>query len=250
MNAPNTETIRFIGRILGARTTPPAELASVITAITEGFSAIRSGPRQPSAVALVAPEPEPPVTAVETRPKRPRRPRVPRKVEAPAPLPIEPTPEPVQPRLLRRAQVAPAEPVVAAPAPLRAKQGTVRGVVKWFDSKARKGAIRLTGISGDVPLDPLLLERAGIRRLYKDQEIEAAIEGPSDRIRLVDLFLPARAPSAGLPGALGGLARRAPRQVTVEVKRNGIRSQQARAEAEQVLGAKGTVRLPRRVPPT
>ena len=247
MNAPSSETSRFIARILGARATPPAELASVIAALNEGLAAVRGGtPPAPSLAAAPAREIERPVPAVIKLPMRRQRRRLDRPAAAPVPV-IETPAEPPAPRLLRRAQVAVPEPA-PLPAPPAPAAGTVRGVVKWFDSKAGKGAIRLTGISGDLPLDPALLQRAGIRRLYKDQEIEAAIEGGNDRVRLVDLFLPGRAAASG--GGAKGLTRRAPRQVTVEVKRDGMRLRQARAEAEQVLGAKATVRLPRRFPTT
>jgi len=248
VNAPSSETSRFIARILGARATPPAELAAVIAALNEGLAAVRGGAQAvaPPAAVVPAREAERPAPTVIKLPMRRQRRRLERPAAVAAPV-VETAVEPPAPRLLRRAQVPAPEPT-PLPAPVTAAAGTVRGVVKWFDSKAGKGAIRLTGISGDLPLDPALLQRAGIRRLYKDQEIEAAIEGGTDRVRLVDLFLPGRAAAAG--AAAAGLTRRTPRQVTVEVKRDGVRLRQARAEAEQVLGAKATVRLPRRFPTT
>ena len=158
---------------------------------------------------------------------------------------------PPQPKLLRRAQVSEPEPQVAEAAPVaRPAGGTVRGVVKWFDGRNGKGALRLTGISGDVALEAAVLEQSGVKRLYKDQEIEATVQDVGGRVRLVSLSLPGR--GAGRPalgGEVLGTVRRQPRPVMVEIKRDGTRQRSARAAAEQVLGGVGRVKITRRVTP-
>jgi cold shock CspA family protein len=197
-----------------------------------------------------------PVAAeVATPVAAPRRGR-PRKVEA-APEPVEEVAEevaPPQPRLLRRADALASEAqhhTESAPVP-RAPEGTVRGVVKWFDGRAGKGALRLTGISGDVMLDPAALARSGIKRLYKDQEVEATVEEAGGRVRLLSLSLPTRSnaePTLNLAGEITGTLRRQPRAIQVQIKRDGIRQSAARAEAEQVLGGVGRIKASRRLTP-
>lgn len=289
--SPSAETIRFVIEILSARATPVAELPGTIAAITQAVTNLGKAPS--SAAAAVAPiarikpiarKPRvvraykpvvavpaeliqdivpPPVEAAEK--PAPRRGR-PRRV-AVAPEPVEEAPvieeapveiAPPQPRLLRRADAQAsneaqlhAGETLSAP---RAPEGTLRGVVKWFDSRAGKGALRLTGISGDVILDPAALARAGVKRLYKDQEIEATVEESGGRVRLLSLSIPAR--SAGseptlnlMQGEVTGTLRRQPRSVQVQVKRDGIRQSAARAEAEQVLGGVGRIKAGRRLTP-
>ncbi len=265
MNAPSPETILVISRILGARPTPPGEIASVIAAVAAGVEAIGGAsaiaPPSPPAEIKVRATRKPRRERIETVPEvtiipprkrgRPRLVRVEREAVVATP---EPDIEPPQPKLLRRARMPVPEPTLSG-LPMTAPKpgGTIRGVVKWFDGKAGKGALRLTGISGDVALETAVLQRAGIRRLYKDQEIEATIQQSGDRVRLVDLALPGRVAAPQNPfranGEVTGVVRRQPRQVMVEVKRDGSRQRLARAEAEQVLGsssAGATVRLPRR----
>jgi cold shock CspA family protein len=285
--SPSAETIRFVIEILSARATPVAELPGTIAAITQAVTNLGKAPA--SAAAPVAPikpiarkprvvRARKPVVALPAEPIQdivlpaieaaekpaPRRGR-PRRV-AVAPEPVEETPVieevPVeiaapQPRLLRRAdaqasnEAQHAAEAVSAP---RAPEGTLRGVVKWFDSRAGKGALRLTGISGDVILDPAALARAGVKRLYKDQEIEATVEESGGRVRLLSLSIPAR--SAGsepmlnlMPGEVTGTLRRQPRSVQVQVKRDGIRQSAARAEAEEVFGGVGRIKAGRRLTP-
>jgi cold shock CspA family protein len=258
VNASSAETILFVGRILGARATPPAEIASVISAIADGIAAIRSGtaiapPKValPKAAVESAFVPPPAVLRLPPAPVRVKQMRQKRRVPVASPVLVVAEPEPEAeivvppPKLLRRAQMPTVESPPHMPvSPTRDGDRAVRGVVKWFDSKAAKGALRLTGIAGDVPLDSHILQSSSIRRLYKDQEIEATIEQSGDRVRLLDLKIPGRsAPTLSLSaGAVTGLVRRQPRQVTVEVKRDGNRQRQARAEAEQLLGAKGSLR--------
>src|SRR5262249_37925205 len=120
----------------------------------------------------------------------------------------EAAPEPApQPRLLRRAEIVQPEHAMAAILqPARPTgSGAVRGVVKWFDGKTGKGALRLTGVSGDVALDRGVLEHSAIKRLYKDQEIEATVQDMGrGRVKLLSLSLPGRNPAAPASSLLGG----------------------------------------------
>jgi cold shock CspA family protein len=118
--------------------------------------------------------------------------------------------------------------------PLAPPRSTLRGIVKWFDARERKGALRLPGFGGDVAIDAQLLAESGIQRLYKGQEIEATVNGTAEAPRLVKLALPGGAQPL-LPR--GGVVRgRHAKPVVVELKREGLRRVAARAEAEQVLG--------------
>jgi cold shock CspA family protein len=200
---------------------------------------------------VVTPPPAESVARPAARRGRPRRVAVaPEIVETP-PVPDAPPP---QPRLLRRADAQASEPQhQAEPGPtFRAPEGAVRGVVKWFDGRAGKGALRLTGISGDVLLDPEVLIKSGIKRLYKDQEIEATVEESGGRVRLLSMSLPARSSESTpniMAGEITGTVRRQPRAVQVQIKRDGIRRSAARAEAEQVLGGVGRIKATRRLTP-
>jgi len=292
--SPSAETIRFVIEILSARVTPVAELPGTIAAIAQAVTNLGKAPSSgavPAPVALVKPiarkprvvqarkpvvaipvaliqdlAPPPAEAAEKPAPAAaPRRGRPRRIAVAPEPVQAEPVIEeppveiaPPQPRLLRRADAQAsneaqlhAGEALSAP---RAPEGTLRGVVKWFDSRAGKGALRLTGISGDVILDPAALARAGVKRLYKDQEIEATVEESGGRVRLLSLSIPAR--SAGsepmlnlMPGEVTGTLRRQPRSVQVQVKRDGIRQSAARAEAEEVFGGVGRIKAGRRLTP-
>src|SRR5258708_12524585 len=97
-----------------------------------------------------------------------------------------PEPEPVVqilPRLMRRAEVAPApEPVVFEVRP--AKDGTLRGVVRWFDLQSRQGALRLPGFAEEGTIDGALLDRAAISRLYKGQETEPTLTSHTANLQL------------------------------------------------------------------
>ncbi|MGB8843421.1 MAG: hypothetical protein WCC64_20390, partial [Aliidongia sp.] len=180
----------------------------------------------------------------------------PRRVAVSQPIVETPMPEapPPQPRLLRRAEALAYEAEHHAESPViaRSPEGPLRGVVKWFDGRAGKGALRLMGISGDVLLDPTVLTSSGIKRLYKDQEIEATVEETAGRVRLLSLSLPTRngEPTLNMmPGEITGTLRRQPRSVQVEIKRDGVRKSAARAEAEHVFGGVGRVKVTRRPVP-
>jgi cold shock CspA family protein len=289
-SSPSAETIRFVIQILSARATPIAELPQTIANITQAVVRLGAAPgsdfAKPAPGAAPAPRPKPQLRkAAAVKPKRPavaakpapaesdflitvppkltiipavapRRGR-PRRVETPPPVVEEVQAvevAPPQPRLLRRADALAneAEHHVESQPVFRTPGGTLRGVVKWFDGRAGKGALRLTGISGDVLLDPAALSRSGIKRLYKDQEVEATVQETGGRVRLLSLSLPTRNAEPTLnmmAGEITGTLRRQPRQVQVEVKRDGIRQSAARAEAEQVLGGVGRIKVTRRLTP-
>lgn len=266
----------MIASILAARQTPLAELPLVISAIERGLHAIsataepisrpappqskslpaKSLPAKPSmsksvmprpAVARVA-APKATVVRIPASEAPARRVKVARQVARPRRVEAEiiedvavPPPEPPQPKLLRRSDVLAHEQEHhhEQPSILRVPAGTVRGVVKWFDARAGKGVLRLAGVSGDVALEPAVLARSGIKRLYKDQEVEATVQEGGGRTQLITLTLPGRGAASALPNLAGevtGTIRRQPRQVLVEVKRDGSRQRLARAEAEQLLG--------------
>jgi len=275
-SSPSPETIRFIARILAAQPTSVTEVAETIANIARtvdslGAPAAPSDPI-PAAKARTAKVARTPIAPPETAPipetivlkprgaaaaARPRR----RIVEIDAVEPeIEVAPEPAaQPRLLRRAEIVHTEhdPAASLQAP-RAADAPLRGVVKWFDGKTGKGALRLTGVSGDVALERGVLEQSAIKRLYKDQEIEATIQDLGrGRITLLSLSLPGRNPVSAGGGLFGGAGtpgttnvNRQARSVMVEVKRDGVRATSAREEAEHVLGGIERLRNTRRMTPS
>jgi cold shock CspA family protein len=243
---PMAETARLIAKLLANRPTPQEDIPALI----EGVHAAVAGLRRPTPARAPAAawSPEEPQyvdetqggasaaepTAVEPQRQRRRSPR-PRPTPFEAPPAAEPAAPPPAPKLLRRADVVQAAP--SAPVgldPLAVPRNTVRGIVKWFDARERKGALRLPGFGGDIAVDAQLLADSGIARLYKGQEIEATINGTPEAPRLVKLTLP-----GGIAPALrsGGVVRgRHAKPVVVELKREGLRRVAARAEAEQVLG--------------
>ena len=276
-SSPSPETIRFIARILAAQPTSVTEVAETIANIARtvdslGAPAAPSDPI-PAAKARTAKVARTPIAPPETAPipetivlkprgaaaaARPRR-RI-AEIDAVEPE-IEVAPEPAaQPRLLRRAEIVHTEhdPAASLQAP-RAADAPLRGVVKWFDGKTGKGALRLTGVSGDVALERGVLEQSAIKRLYKDQEIEATIQDLGrGRITLLSLSLPGRNPASAPTGGLFGGAgtpgttnvNRQARSVMVEVKRDGVRATSAREVAEHVLGGIERLRNTRRMTPS
>lgn len=277
-SSPSPETIRFIARILAAQPTSVTEVAETIANIVRTVDNL-GAPAAPSAPVPVAkartvkvasrpiatPEISPIPETIVLKPRgaaaaaRPRR-RIAEDAAIVEPE-IELAPEPApQPRLLRRAEIVHVEhdPAASLQAP-RAAGGAVRGVVKWFDGKTGKGALRLTGVSGDVALERGVLEQSAIKRLYKDQEIEATIQDLGrGRVTLLSLSLPGRNPTAASSGGLFGGAgtpgttsvNRQARSVMVEVKRDGVRATSAREEAEHVLGGIERLRNARGMTPS
>jgi cold shock CspA family protein len=224
---PTREVAYFVARILAVRQTAGDEIPHLIASIRDTIQTLRGGTARPALRRAVV--------AVEKRERRPRR-----AVEPLARLTrrSEPPPAPVMPQLMRRAEVAPvAEPPALETQPM--KGGTLRGIVRWFDFNTRQGTLRLPGFGDEVAIDAAALERAGISRLYKGQEIEATVAIENDRVRLVGIALPGRAE----PGAHGifkaGTARRNAKPVIVELKRDAMRRTASRIEAEHILGSGG-----------
>jgi hypothetical protein len=162
--------------------------------------------------------------------------------------------EPAAPRLLRKADVTAqhyfqsSEPEVLVGS--KPPSDLLHGVVKWFDARTHRGALRLTGVSGDVPLEGAALDRSGIKRIYKDQEIAARVLQSGGRVQVISIELPGRPAEpersvAGAETAFGAIRRQA-KHVVVEVKRDGGRRTSARAEAEHVLGGVGRSKTMRR----
>lgn len=168
-------------------------------------------------------------------PPKPRRRAAARSPRNPAPLPAEPAPAPAAPRLMRRAEVTHAEPAIPEllQAPPEARR---RGIVRWFDARTGRGMLRIPGFAEDVALDPQMLQRAGLSRLYKGQEIEALVTGENGHSRLVSVALPGQ-PAAAKGGLKVGGMRRHAKPVVVEMKRDALRRAAARVEAEHVLGS-------------
>ena len=272
-SSPSPETIRFITRILAAQPTSVTDVAETIANIVRTVDNLGAATAKTEAISIRPAKPAVVETAVEAAdadddaaavaPKlraervtvtRARRRSVEEAPEPEPPVDVAPEPAP-QPRLLRRAEIVqPEHDPVAALQPVRQTGGAVRGVVKWFDSKTGKGALRLTGVSGDVALERSVLEQSAIKRLYKDQEIEATVEDLGrGRVKLLTLSLPGRS-SPAATSLLGGdgttMVRRQARSILVEVKRDGARAFNAREEAEQVLGGIERLRNTRRMTPS
>lgn len=141
--------------------------------------------------------------------------------------------KPVQPTLLRRAEVIHVAPVAPPPAPLVPTNGMVRGVVQWFDTRTARGTLRLQGVSSDLPIDGDILTAAGLTRLFKGQEIEATLGDGDETPKIATLRLLNLSPNSP---AMGGTVRdRHAKQVVVELKREALSRAAARAEAELLL---------------
>jgi cold shock CspA family protein len=219
-----TAAARLAAKVLAHRQTSHEEVGDLIRTV---HGALRRLIDAPEPVAAVAPR----VTSAASAPV-PRRARRPRET-APVPAPEAPTPPPA-PKLVRRADVAVAAPAMAAPVPVH---GMVRGVVRWFDPKSGKGALRLPGL-GDVGFEARLLADSGITRLFKGQEIEATLADGGGMPQLQRLALPGAGASS--PRSGGMVKSRHAKPIVVELKREALRRAAARAEAEQVLGSTRT----------
>jgi hypothetical protein len=218
---------QIVAKLLAQRVTPQDEVPDLVHSVHVALSRIaepgESEHAAASAVAAVAPEP-----------RQPRQQRQRRIIEAEAPAEEAVAAAPPPPRLLRRADVVattppPTEPMLSMTTP----GGILRGVVKWFDLRTRRGALRLPGCSGDVPVEPALLDEMAIPRLYKGQEVDATL-AVGETPRLVRLALPG---GAWQVHSVGGVVRaRQAKPVVVELKREALRRVAARAEAELLLG--------------
>ena len=214
-----TAAARLAAKLLAHRPTAQEEVGDLIRNVHGALSRLT----EPQAEPVRSLEPAtPPVRAPRRRAEAPRT----------APLPEEPAaPPPPAPKLVRRAEVAPAAPppILAAPA----HHSTLRGVVRWFDPKSGKGAVRLPGV-GDVGFEGGLLAQSGISRLFKGQEIEASLVEGATPPQLERLALPGVIAASPLGG--GVVRGRHAKPVVVELKREALRRAAARAEAEHVLG--------------
>jgi hypothetical protein len=223
-DALRANVARIVAQLVARRTTHPDE----IPALMRGVQAALTGLADPLAPETSAPSPEAPQPQRVPRARRVRllAPELPEEIEeAPAPAP--------QPRLLRRAEVVTAPPREDAEPPRAMPSGVLRGVVMWYDQRARRAALRLQGCSGDVPVEPALLDEMAIPRLYKGQEVEATLSAEAAP-RLVRLVVPG---GGWQVQATGGIVHnRKSKPVVVELKREGLRRAAARADAETLLG--------------
>src|SRR5579863_7398517 len=223
MTTPDiTAATRLIAKLLAHRQTRSEEVPHLIREVI-GTLAILDKRESPE----VAPD------ARRHSTSGPRRKRIPR-ADATVSEIETPAPPPPAPKLVRRAEIA-SSPSPGAPLGLSAAPGPVRGVVKWFDPRTRKGALRLTGLSGDVALEERVLAESGIARLFKGQEIEATLSHDGGTPQLQHLAVPGTV--APNPVGSGMVRGRHAKPVVVELKREGLRRVAARAEAELVLGA-------------
>jgi hypothetical protein len=204
-----------VAKLVARRVTPADELPALMRDVQTALERL----------AAPLPEPKPAPEREAARPARVARPR---------PIAVPPAEEPVEPppppRLLRRADVvAPPPEAFARPMPA----GVLRGVVKWFDQRLRRGALRLPGRSEDVAVEPALLDELGLSRLYKGQEIEATLSADATP-RLIGLSVPGGAWQ--VHQSAGVVHSRHAKPVVVELKREALRRAAARAEAESLLG--------------
>jgi cold shock CspA family protein len=252
---PSVETLTLIARVLSSRVTPVSEIGAVISALCEVADLIG---HDSTPAPVQAPLDEAPRRAAVAKraPRAVSKAKPPQIEPAPAAAPaifapaivVAPEPEISQSRLVRRADVLAHdaathhhEPAFLMP---NAPERTLRGVVKWFDARTSKGALRLTGVSGDVPLTADNLGKAGIKRLYKDQEIEARIEQLDGRTRVLSLSLPTRSNGSGSADNRSGThsspmsatRNRQSGAISVQIKLDSSRQREARAAAESLLG--------------
>jgi hypothetical protein len=226
MSVALTDTAHVVAQILSRRNTPREEVTELMRSVHGALTRL-AGPGSAEAGETADKSDR------ATPQKRRQQPR--QRSERPLAASVEAEPDaapPPPPKLVRRAEMVAAAPA-AAPHPLfDMPNSALRGVVKWFDTHTRRGALRLPGHGGDVPVEPGLLVEMGVSRLYKGQEIEATLsEDPEPRV--VRLALPGGTAPA-LP--CGGIVRgRHAKPVVVEMKREALRRVAARAEAEQLL---------------
>jgi hypothetical protein len=218
-----TDTVRVVAKLLAGRRTPQEEVPDLVRGVHAALARLAEAP---AAKSLAEARPR---AAAKTRP--PAAPRARRRQPLAAhPEANEPMAAPPAPKLVRRAEVV--APAPAASTPFEMPIGVLRGLVKWYDMHQKRGALRLPGHAGDVPVEAALLEEIGITRLYKGQEVDATLSGDAPP-RLVRLSLPGgAAPSLATSGIVRG---RHAKPVVVELKREALKRAAARAEAELVL---------------
>jgi cold shock CspA family protein len=239
-----TEAARVIAKLLAKRRTPLNEIPHLIEHVERALSNLNnaSPPHAPPTRANAVPSPVAPKTTAPTVKVVKSRATLPRAARPPvAETPIEIAAKstqaeikPVQPTLLRRAEVIHVAPAVApTPASIAPAAPMTRGVVQWFDTRTGRGTLRLQGLSNDLPVDAETLASFGLTRLFKGQEIEATLEGHDESAKISALRLLNL--SSNTP-AMGGMVRdRHAKQVVVELKREALSRTAARAEAEALM---------------
>ena len=219
------DAARIAARILASRPTAAEEVPGLIDRVAAALLRL-DAPAEPAV--------EPQAEAARPRRTYTRRAETTvaeAQVWAAPPPPASSEPPPA-PKLVRRAEVAPPAPQDTPPV-FAVRRSTLRGIVKWFDGRTRRGGLRLPGCAGDVLVETAVLEAAGIARLYKGQEVEARLSEGGDAPKVSELSLPGGAPAFIVrPGVVRD--RRA-KPVVVELKRETPRRDAARAEAELLL---------------
>ena len=234
MSSATANTARMIAKLLAERPTAQQEIPHLIDAVHRTLANLDNPQRTAGAAeAASADGIAAAAKADDTGPAPKRRGRKPRAAEpvtvATVSEQLAPAPAPT---LLRRAEVK--EPIEIAPlvvTPVRDR--TTRGVVRWFDPQSRRGALRLQGVSGDLPFEPSLLERNNISRLFKGQEVEAELGGTPESQHLIGFRLLAAGPAAHVNPGL--VRARQQKPVMVELKREALRRAAARDAAEALL---------------
>lgn len=234
MSSATANTARMIAKLLAERQTAHQEIPQLIDVVHRTLAGL-NGTRPLEGAAQQNDQAAPDeADAISVAPKR--RGRKPRAEAAPiASTPAEtkaaPTPAPT---LLRRAEVKDKEPVVVAPlTPPPSRERLTRGVVRWFDPQTRRGALRLQGVSGDLPFEPPLLERSNITRLFKGQEVEAELGGTTGAPQLIGFRLLAAGPATHVNPGL--VRARQQKPVMVELKREALKRAAVRDAAEALL---------------
>lgn len=228
MSSATANTARMIAKLLAERPTAHQEIPQLIDVVHRTLAGLYGAP---PADATLAPQTG---RAVPAAPKRHgRKPRIGAEPAEQAPVEAEIVAAPA-PTLLRRAEVKDKEPVQVAPlTPLPSRERLTRGVVRWFDPQTRRGALRLQGVSGDLPFEPPLLERSNITRLFKGQEVEAELGGTADAPQVIGFRLLAAGPATHVnPGMVRA---RQQKPVMVELKREALKRAAARDAAEALL---------------
>jgi|SRR5215469_2228265 len=230
MSSATANTARMIAKLLAERPTAHQEIPQLIDVVHRTLAGLNGtrpaeGPAPQNGQA--APEQADAAPVVPKR--RGRKPRV--ETEPAAATPAETK---TAPTLLRRAEVKDKEPIQVAPlAPPPNRERLTRGVVRWFDPQTRRGALRLQGVSGDLPFEPPLLERSNITRLFKGQEVEAELGGTADAPQLIGFRLLAAGPATHVNPGL--VRARQQKPVMVELKREALKRAAARDAAEALL---------------
>src|ERR1700722_7202019 len=139
MSVALTDTAHVVAQILARRNTPHEEVTELMRSVHGALAQISDAPaRSEDAVAVFD-------AAAPRKRRQPVRHRVERAVVESIEA-VEPDAAPPPPsKLVRRAEMTANAPA-AAPQPLfDVPAGAVRGVVKWFDTHTKRGALRLPG---------------------------------------------------------------------------------------------------------